>query len=128
MKSKFSIKWNASRKPSKQRKFRANAPKHIKGKLMAAHLSKELMKKYNTRSIRLRKGDSVKVMKGQFRGKSGKIDRVNTKKSKAYITGIEFVKKDGSKALYPIHASNLLAEELNLEDSRRTKRIGGKAK
>ena len=127
MKRKFSPSWNASKKPSKQRKYKANAPKHIKGKLMAAHLSKELKKKHKTRSIPVRKGDKVKVMKGQFRGKSGKIESVDTKKSKAYITGIEFIKKDGSKALYPIHASNLLIEELNMEDRRRIK-TGGKPK
>lgn len=127
MKKKFSTKWKASKKPRKQRKFTANAPKHRKNKEMASHLSAELKQKHNTRSITVRKGDKVKVLRGQFKGKSGKIDGVNTKKSKVHITGIEFVKKDGSKALYPIHASNLIVEDLNLDDKRRMKRSGGKS-
>lgn len=128
MKKKFSAKWKSSKKPSKQRKFRANAPLHIKNRALSAHLAKELMKKHSRRSIQIRKGDSVKVMSGQFRGKSGKIERVDAKKSKAYITGIEFIKKDGSKSLYPVHASNLLVQELSLEDSRRMKKKGGKSR
>lgn len=126
MKKKFSSKWKASKKPRKQRKYAANAPLHTKNKLLAAHLSKELKGKHAKRSVTLRKGDKVKILRGQFKGKSGKIDRVDTKKSKVYITGIEFAKKDGSKALYPIHASNLVVEELNMEDKKRMKE-GGKS-
>ena len=126
MKKKFSIKWKASKKPSKQRKYRANAPLHTKNKLMGAHLSKELKAKHSKRSITLKTGDKAKISRGQFKGKSGKIERVDTKKSKVYITGIEFAKKDGSKALYPIHASNIVVEELNMEDKKRIKE-GGKS-
>ncbi len=127
MKKRFSTAWKASKKPSKQRKYKINAPKHTKNKLMAAHLSKELKAKHGKRSMTLKKGDKVKVLRGQFKGKNGKIERVDTKKSRVYITGIETMKKDGSKALYPIHASNLIIEELNLEDKKRAKRIGGKS-
>ena len=80
MKKKFSPKWKASKRPGKQRKFKANAPLHTKSRGMSAHLSKELRKKHAKSSIQIRKGDSVKVMKGQFRGKSGKIERTDTKK------------------------------------------------
>lgn len=127
MKKKFSMKWKASKRPAKQRKFVANAPKHTRNKFLSAHLSKELAKKHGKRSIPVRKGDKVKVLRGQFKGKSGKIERVSTSKMKVYITGIEFLKKDGSKALYPIHPSNLIAEELNLEDKKRMKKTGGKS-
>jgi large subunit ribosomal protein L24 len=127
MKRKFSSKWKASRKPRKQRKYSANAPKHTKNKMLASHLSKEAKAKVGKRSATVKKGDKVKIMRGQFKGKSGKIDRVDAKKSKVYITGMEFVKKDGSKALYPIHASNLIIEEIGLEDKKRSKRIGGKS-
>ncbi|MBN2111526.1 50S ribosomal protein L24 [Candidatus Woesearchaeota archaeon] len=127
MKKNFSREWKASKKPSKQRKYTANAPKHLRNKAMAAHLSAELRKKHSTRSITVRKGDKVRVARGQFRGKSGRIEDVDTKKSKVYITGIEFIKKDGSKALYPIHASNLVVEDLNMDDKKRMKRAGGKS-
>src|SRR3989338_3688807 len=119
MKKIFSSSWKRSRQPRKQRKYRANAPLHIKGKFLAAHLSKELRKTYNRRSIRLRSGDKVKVMVGQFKKKEGKVERINTKNQEAYIAGIEIVKRDGSKTLYPIHPSNLMITELNIEDKKR---------
>ncbi len=116
---KFSNAWISSKNPRKQRKFVFNAPLHLRTSLVVSHLSKELRKKYLRRSLRVRIGDKVTVMRGQFRKKSGKVERVSTEKCKVYITGIEAVKKDGSKALYPIHASNLMIIELNLTDKRR---------
>ncbi|MBI2129408.1 50S ribosomal protein L24 [Candidatus Woesearchaeota archaeon] len=117
----FSKSWNSSSQPRKQRKYRANAPLHIKGKFLAAHLSKELRKAYNRRGMRLRAGDKVKIMVGQFRKQEGNVEKVDTKKERAYVAGIEIVKRDGSKTLYPIHPSNLMITGLNLEDKKRKK-------
>ena len=116
MKNKFSSSWGRSTQPRKQRKYRYNAPLHIKQKFMRAHLSKELRKKYSKRNFSLRKGDNVKVMRGQFKNKQGKIEKVNLKKTIVYITGIEVTKRDGTKALFPIHPSNLMITELNMDD------------
>ena len=119
MKKKFSREWIRSKQPRKQRKYNYNAPLHIKGKFMAAHLSKDLMKKYNRRSIRVRKGDKVILLRGQFKKKKGNVERVDLKKSKVYISGVEMIKKDGTKVFYPIHPSNLVVTELNLDDKKR---------
>jgi len=119
MKKDFSNKWIKSKQPRKQRKYSYNAPLHIRGKFMSAHLSKELMKKYNRRSIKVRKGDKVTILRGQFKKKAGRIERVDLKKTKVYITGIEMIKKDGTKVFYPIHPSNLIVTELNLDDKKR---------
>ena len=114
--------WKASKQPRKQRGYSREAPLHRKSKLLGSHVSKDLKTKYKLRSLRLIKGDKVKVLRGSFKGKTGKIERVDLKKSKAYITGIEFVKRDGSKALYPVRTSNLLITDLNTADKRR---LGG---
>lgn len=119
MKKDFSNKWIKSKQPRKQRKYSYNAPLHIRGKFMGAHLSKDLMKKYNRRSIKVRKGDKVTILRGQFKKKAGRIERVDLKKTKVYITGIEMIKKDGTKVFYPIHPSNLIVTELNLDDKKR---------
>lgn len=118
---KWSIKWKASKKPRKQRLYRLNAPLHIKHKFLAAHLSKELRKKYGKRSIPLRKGDKIKVINGQFKKHVGKVTKVNLKKSKVHVEGADLIKKSGGKAPYPIHASNLEILELNLDDKERKK-------
>ncbi len=121
MKTKFSKTWVRSKQPRKQRKYRYNAPLSVKQKFVGAHLSKELRKKYKKRGASLRKGDSVKIMRGQFRNKTGKVEEVNIKKTNVYVSGIEIVKRDGTKARYPIHPSNLMITELNIDDKKRNK-------
>ena len=121
MKTTFSSSWKASTQPRKQKKYVAHAPLHVKTKLIAAHLSKELRKQHGTRAMSLRKGDKVKIYRGQFKGKTGKVERIALKSMKVYASGIEMTKRDGSKALYPLHASNLEIQEL-AEDKRRIKR------
>jgi large subunit ribosomal protein L24 len=119
MKKKFNRNWKKSVKPNKQRKYRNNAPIHIKSKLISSHLSKQLREKYNKRSFRLRKGDKVEIMRGQFRGKQGKVQKVDVKNERVFISKIEIQKKDGTRTFYPIHPSNLKIIELDLSDKKR---------
>lgn len=116
---KFSSSWIASKKPKKQRKYRANAPLHIKHKFMGAHLAEELRKKHGKRAIPVRRDDKVKVMRGQFKGHTGKVDRIDMKRERVFVRGVELKKKDGTKAFLPIHPSNLMIVELNLADKKR---------
>jgi large subunit ribosomal protein L24 len=119
MKSKFSKSWKGSKQPRKQRKYTANAPLHIKRKMIASRLSKELTKKHSKRSMVVRKGDVVNIVRGNFKKHAGKIDTVFTKHMRVHIEGIQNVKRDGNKTFYPIHASNLVITQLNLEDKKR---------
>lgn len=121
VKLKFSSGWRKSKSPRKQRKYRYDAPLHIKQKFMRAHLSKELRQKHSRRNLSIRKGDRVKIVVGQFKGKNGKVDSVDLKKGKVYIEGVEFSKKDGSKSKYPIDPSNITLTEINLDDKMRNK-------
>jgi len=128
MKQKFLKQWRASKMPGKQRKYRANAPLHIRSKLMSANLSKELRKKHARRTFPLKKGDQVKIMRGEFKGKIGKIDLINLKKLRATIEGINRIKKDGTKIGVFFSPSNLQIKELNLEDRKRIKSLERKSK
>jgi len=119
----WSKNWKASKKPSKQRKYRYNAPLHVKQKLMGVHLSSELRKKYETRNITIRTGDKVRVLRGQFSKKSGKVSEVKVKLGKVYVEGIEHVKRDGSKTFIPLNPSNLMITELILDDKLRRKKL-----
>ena len=118
----FSKKWKSSSKPRKQVKYRANAPLHTRHKFLNAKLSKDASKKYGIKRIAVRKGDKVKIMRGQFKGKTGKINRVDMLNTRIYIDGIERTKTEGSKSFYPIHPSNVIAVELVMDDKRRNKR------
>ena len=124
MKAKFSPSWIGSKLPRKQRKFRANAPAHIRHKMISAHLSDSLRKKYGKRNFPLRKDDEIKIMKGEFKGKTGKIETVDLKKMRVIISGIYRTKKDGTKVSVYFNPSNLLIKELNLEDKKRVAALG----
>ena len=119
----FSKTWKSSKKPRKQRKYRASAPLHIKQKFVHSHLSKELRKKYSKRSIGLRKGDKVKVMRGQFRKHEGKIENIDLKKTRVFVSGVETTKKEGTKKLTALNPSNLMVTELSLDDKFRQKML-----
>lgn len=126
MKTKFSTNWRKSVQPRKQRKYRYNAPLHIKQKFMHSRLSKELQKKYEKKTFSLKKGDKVKVVRGQFKKHENKVEKIYLKKCKVIVTGIEITKKDGNKTRYPIHPSNLIITELNIDDKMREKALNRK--
>ena len=118
----FARVWRASTQSRKQRLYRYSAPLHVKQSLMHAHLSVDLRKKYGLRAVQVRKGDKVKVLRGQFTKKEGKVERVDLKRERIYIYGMDALKKDGSKVAVPLRASVVMITELDLGDAlRRTK-------
>jgi large subunit ribosomal protein L24 len=119
MKKEFSTNWKSSKQPRKQRKYKAKAPLHLKRKLMGVNLSKDLRKTHEKRTITVRKGDTVKIMKGKYVGKKGKIMSVSIKNSKVTVEGIQIKKLDGSKVEVKLQPSNLQIIELNLDDRKR---------
>ncbi len=117
---KFSKSWVRSKKPGKQHKYVANAPLHLRHKMMAATLSKELRKQYGRRSMPVRKGDKVKVLRGQFKNVIGEVERRDVRHYKIFVKGAEIKKREGQQASpYPIHPSNVKIIELKLDDKRR---------
>lgn len=122
MKSEFNKLWNSSKQPRKQVKFRANAPNHIKKKFIASPLEKSLREKYGRKTVRIRKGDTVKVMRGKFKGKQGKVGDVDVKNTRIQIDGIQRSKGSGEKMITWFHPSKVRVVALYLEDSKRMKR------
>ncbi len=124
---KFSRAWKKSTQPRKQRKYRANAPLHLKRKLVSATLSKELRKQYNKRSLTVKKGDTVKVMRGSKKSERGKISEVNLKKMKIKIEGVEVKRANGETAQIYIDPSNVMLTVLNMDDIKRKKFVKRKS-
>ncbi len=76
----------------------------------------------------MRVGDKVKMCRGRFAGKEGKIESVDLKRESLRVAGAEIVKKDGSKVTVPLHPSTLLLVELDLTDRRRKQKVESKTK
>lgn len=99
--------------PRKQRKFRYEAPTHLRQKMVGVHLSKELRVKLSTkrRSVPVHKGDKVKLMRGDKKGQVGKVMEVHLSDLKVYVEGITQRNAKGVEKLMPIDPSNLLLME-----------------
>jgi large subunit ribosomal protein L24 len=121
MKQEFTTKWTESKQPRKQRKYLHNMPNHLKQKQMAANLDKDLRKKYGRRSLEVRKGDEVIIMRGKNKKKMGKVVEVNVKYQKIAVENIQNTKRDGSKVNVWFHPSKLKIKVLNMEDKLRIK-------
>lgn len=128
MNKEFSTQWKASKQARKQRKYLANAPLHIKRKMVSCHLSKELRNKYARRSFAVRKGDMVKIMTGEFKDKTGKVSLIDVNKMRLAIEGLQMTKKDGSKTNALFNASNVMITEINLDDKKRLESIKKESK
>ena len=98
--------------------------------MMSSHLSKDLRKKYDVRSIPVRKGDTVKIMRGPFKKREGKVQAVYRRRWCLHIEKIVKEKTNGQQAQLPIDPSNVLITSLKLDKDRkalleRKKRVAG---
>ena len=103
-------------KPGKQRKMLYNAPLHLRQKIMAAHLSTELIASKGIKSLPLRKGDTIQVIRGDNKGFEGKISRVDLKRYRIFIEGLTREKVDGTNIFVSVHPSKVIIKKLNLDD------------
>ncbi len=112
-----------TKQPRKQRRILYQAPHHVRHKLMSAHLSEELKEQYPFRSLPVRTGDVVTVMRGDHKGHTGKVIRLNHKEYRIYIEGLVRKKADGSEVPIPVHPSKVQIIKLSLDDEWRKKII-----
>jgi len=115
----------ASSKPNKQRKGRANAPLHIRHRMMACHLDRALRTEYNTRSISVKKGDTVKVLRGSegIKGMEAKVVKVDLKDLTLTLEGVTIAKADGTQKARPVQPSNCIITKLDLSDPLRKEKL-----
>ncbi|MDD1710499.1 MAG: 50S ribosomal protein L24 [Methanoregulaceae archaeon] len=109
--------------PRKQRKARYNAPAHLRGKFLSAPLAPELRTQYKKRTLRVIKGDTVKVLRGDAAGTEGLIDDVDTGRSLLIIQGVSIPKADGTEVPRPVNPSNVQITKLNLKDPKRVGKL-----
>ncbi len=108
-----------SKQPRKQRKFLHKAPLHVRHKLMSVTLSDELREQYGKRSMPVKKGDTVQVMRGDFKDHEGKVEKVDLKNYRVTVEGVSVQKPDGNQVYHTIHPSKLRIVELDLVDDER---------
>jgi len=87
--------------------------------MMAAPLSPELRQQYGIRTLPVRVGDEVIIMRGSWKGHRGKVVEVDLKRMRIYVEGVQVKNARGEPRYYPIHPSNVMIVKLNLDDKRR---------
>jgi large subunit ribosomal protein L24 len=107
---------NRVKNPRKQRKMLFTAPAHLRHKLMAAPLSKELAASKGVRSLSVRKGDTVRILRGDNKGFEGKVSRVDPRAYRIYVEGLTREKVDGTNIFISVHPSKVQIRTLNLDD------------
>ena len=95
--------------------------KHKRDKFLGANLSENLREQHSRRSMRVIKGDTVRILRGEYVGIEGKVEKVNTERSTLSIEGVQREKIRGGKVKVQIHASNVQIISLNTDDEYRMK-------
>ena len=93
---------------------------------VCSNLSNDLKKQYNKRKYTVIKGDTVKIMRGEYKGVEGKVEKINTGKGKLSIEGVQREKIKGGQVKVQIHASNVILSSLKLDDNYRKNKIENK--
>ena len=108
----------SSTKARKQRKARIYAPLHMKKRMVSAHLDASLISEYNIRSLPVRKGDTVKVLRGMkdFKTSEAKVASGDLKHCKIIVENITIPKADGTQKPKPIDPSDVVITKLDLSD------------
>jgi large subunit ribosomal protein L24 len=100
-----------------------HVPKHLHDARICSTLIEDLRRQYNRRNARVIKGDTVKVMRGEYTGIEGKVEKVNTERGTLAIEGVQREKIKGGNVKVQIHASNVTIVGLNLQDKYRQARL-----
>ena len=101
---------------------------HRKAKNLAGHLNEKLAKELGRRSLPIKKGDTVKIMRGAFAGKEGKIIDTERAGGRVYVEKIVRKKSDGAEVKVAIDASKVLITDIDRTDRKRFKARGKEKK
>ena len=109
-----------------QQNYRAG--QQTRSKRVGTNISKQLRQKYSHRSIRIVTGDTVKVVRGEYKGIEGKVTKIIIDKNSVAVEGIKKEKLKGGKFDVLIHSSNVIITSLNTDDKRRVRILDNKPK
>jgi large subunit ribosomal protein L24 len=93
--------------------------------MISCHLDRALRNEYNTRSIPVKKGDTVKILRGGegTRGMEAKVANVDLKYLTLTLEGVTIAKADGTQKAKPIQPSNCIITKLDMSDPLRKEKL-----
>jgi len=113
-------------KPSKMRNRQIWRASHsVRSRQLGAALSPDLRSRHSRRSVRVVAGDTVRVVRGEYKDVEGRVSRVFALAGRIAIEGVKKEKGKGEKFDVQIHSTNVVVTSLNGADSRRMARVRG---
>jgi large subunit ribosomal protein L24 len=112
-----------SSQPRKRRALLRSADIHARNKSLSAALSRDLKEKHSSDHVTLRKGDTVKIMRGDFKGIEGKVAKTYSKSGQITVEGVTREKLKGGTVQVKINASKVMLTSFNLDDKLRRKAL-----
>ncbi len=88
-----------------------------------SQLSQDLREKHKRKSVRPVVGDSVRIVRGEFKGIEGKVTRVNPSRGTVSVDGVSREKLKGGTASVPIRSSNVVITSLSFDDKLRRQKL-----
>jgi large subunit ribosomal protein L24 len=113
----------SARRPSKQRKKIYDAKGQSLRKLLAASLSEDLQVSQGRRSYPVRKGDTVKILRGDYAGVEGKVNDIDTRGQRLFVEGVTREMTSGTSTNVSVHSSKVMITKLNFDDKWRSESI-----
>ena len=110
-------------KPSKQRRQAALATEKDLQRQMRGSLSDKLREKYGMRSVSIRKGDTVKILRGDFAGIEGKVIETDRRSQRVTVEGVTREKVSGEQIRVPVHTSKIMVTSLDMGDRWRSEKL-----
>ncbi len=107
----------------KQRKKFFNLPNHSRNKLFTAKLHGDLRAEHEIKRMTISKGDTVLVVRGEFRDMEGKVSKIERQKAQIFIEGASIEKSSGTTFDIPIHPSNVVLTKIEVKKDKWRKKI-----
>jgi len=114
---------NRSSQPRKMRALLHSGSICVRNKSLSATLSKDLKEKHSYDHVTLRKGDTVKIMRGDFKGIEGKVSKTFSKTGQINVEGVTREKLKGGTVQVKINASKVMVTSINMDDKLRRKAL-----
>ncbi|MDG6225712.1 MAG: 50S ribosomal protein L24 [Candidatus Thermoplasmatota archaeon] len=105
-----------SSSPRKQHRSRAKAPFHRRGKEIKVHLDSSKYGNLPVSKLTVRKGDTVRILRGSRTGLEGKVSQVNIKSRKLSVEKALIRKSDNKEVPLWFDPSNLIITKIDLTD------------
>ncbi|MEM2940898.1 MAG: 50S ribosomal protein L24 [Thermoproteota archaeon] len=102
--------------------------RHLAYKASSVHLSRELRAKHGFRSLPVRTGDRIMIVKGDYKGVEGDVNRVDRVKGRVYVSGVYRENARGEQRLVPIPLNSVILIKIDEKDKWRKRVLERKSK